>query len=110
MHAAKGLEWDVVFVPSCEDGVIPHARSNDDSSKYSIFPSSLALVFLFIIINVFNILNSEKAEERRLMYVAMTRARERLFLTYTTAERWSPGRVSCFSSFFLVKIVYQLSS
>jgi superfamily I DNA/RNA helicase len=56
MHAAKGLEFDVVFVAGCEQGLLP----------YSPWSTSVGQV----------------DEERRLFYVAMTRARHQLFLTY----------------------------
>ncbi|KAI9836704.1 MAG: hypothetical protein M1837_003273 [Sclerophora amabilis] len=52
IHAAKGLEWPVVFVPSVYDGSIPHSRSEDTD------------------------------EERRLLYVAMTRAQALLYLSF----------------------------
>ncbi|KAL9130665.1 MAG: hypothetical protein Q9217_001192 [Psora testacea] len=54
MHAAKGLEWPVVFVPSAYDGCIPHSRAEDTD------------------------------EERRLLYVAMTRAQALLYLSCPT--------------------------
>lgn len=56
LHAAKGLEFPVVFITGLEDGLLPHARSFDD-------PDGLE-------------------EERRLFYVGITRAKDRLFLTY----------------------------
>lgn len=52
IHAAKGLEWPVVFVPSAYEGCIPHSRAEDMD------------------------------EERRLLYVAMTRAQAMLYLSY----------------------------
>ncbi|OLL14091.1 UvrD-helicase domain-containing protein [Actinomyces oris] len=55
VHTAKGLEFPVVFVTGMEDGTFPHARSLTEET--------------------------ELAEERRLAYVALTRARERLYLT-----------------------------
>lgn len=55
MHSAKGLEFPVVFMPGMEDGLFPSSRSMDVDEKLE--------------------------EERRLCYVGMTRAKERLFLT-----------------------------
>ncbi|HEX5417946.1 MAG TPA: UvrD-helicase domain-containing protein, partial [Chloroflexota bacterium] len=57
-HAAKGLEFGVVFLVGMEDGISPHSRSLDEPEQLE--------------------------EERRLAYVAITRARRRLFMTYTT--------------------------
>lgn len=54
IHRAKGAEWPVVIVPGCVDGTLPHAP--EDKSE------------------------DELAEERRLFYVAVTRAREHLYL------------------------------
>jgi DNA helicase-2/ATP-dependent DNA helicase PcrA len=56
IHSAKGLEYDVVFLAGVENGIIPHARSLGESEE-----------------------NIE--EERRLFYVAITRARLKLFIT-----------------------------
>lgn len=64
LHAAKGLEFPVVFLAGLEDGIFPHGRS-------------LA----------FGANNSELEEERRLMYVGITRAKEKLFLTYALQRK-----------------------
>ncbi|UTX35048.1 DNA helicase PcrA [Micrococcus luteus] len=60
LHTAKGLEFPVVFLTGMEHGVFPHARSMTDEK--------------------------ELAEERRLAYVGLTRARRRLFLTRAEAR------------------------
>jgi DNA helicase-2/ATP-dependent DNA helicase PcrA len=64
-HTAKGLEFPAVFIVGLEEGVFPHSRSLTS--------------------------DSEIAEERRLCYVAMTRAREELTLTYA-ARRTTYGQ------------------
>ena len=59
VHAAKGLEFDVVFIAGLEEGLFPHQRMNES-----------------------NITPEEGEEERRLFYVALTRARKKVFLSY----------------------------
>ncbi len=61
VHAAKGLEFPVVFVVGLEDGIFPSIKQSD-------------------------IGQSHIEEERRLMYVAVTRAKQRLFLTYAKSR------------------------
>ncbi len=56
IHAAKGLEFPVVFIAGCEDGLLPHKRGKTPKQ--------------------------DTDEEKRLFFVAMTRAKERLYLTY----------------------------
>ena len=63
VHSAKGLEFPAVFVAGMEEGIFPHVAgwTDDDPAKLE--------------------------EERRLAYVAITRARKRLFLTYAATRR-----------------------
>jgi superfamily I DNA/RNA helicase len=61
MHAAKGLEFAVVFVVGLEDGLMPLRFGGADAAE---------------------------AEERRLLYVAMTRAKDRLYLTRSQSRLW----------------------
>ena len=80
LHAAKGLEFPVVFIVGMEEGLFPSARSSDDEAGLE--------------------------EERRLAYVGMTRAMQRLFLTYA-ASRFSFGsRNYNMPSRFLTEIGY----
>ena len=61
IHSAKGLEFPVVFVAGMEEGIFPHASYDGDEASVE--------------------------EERRLAYVAITRARKRLYLTHATTRR-----------------------
>jgi uncharacterized protein (TIGR00375 family) len=77
MHAAKGLEFPVVFVAGLEDGLVPFswgargaAEAEDEQGDGDGRSSTQA------------------AEERRLFYVAMTRAKDRLFLTRAVERTW----------------------
>ena len=67
MHASKGLEFDTVFLPDLNEGILPGRRSAGDQ---------------------------DIEEERRLFYVAMTRARKELFLSYTAGSTGSRERPS----------------
>ena len=61
LHAAKGLEFPIVFIAGMEEGIFPHSRSLDDKQQME--------------------------EERRLAYVGMTRAMKRLYLLYAFERR-----------------------
>jgi len=71
LHAAKGLEFDCVFIVGLEEGILPHSRSissvHEDKRLESL------------------------EEERRLLYVGMTRAKRKLFLSYCQ-ERFMHGK------------------
>jgi DNA helicase-2/ATP-dependent DNA helicase PcrA len=64
MHSAKGLEWKVVILPDVNEGVIPHNKAVTDE---------------------------EIEEERRMFYVAMTRAKENLFIFYIDKNKMGNG-------------------
>jgi len=75
LHTAKGLEFPVVFITGLEERIFPHARSVDDDSAVE--------------------------EERRLCYVAVTRARVRLHLSRVRRRRLSGQELSGVPSRFL---------
>ncbi len=73
LHAAKGLEFDAVFIAGCEEELLPHARALAETRGGDP--------------------DAGLEEERRLLYVGMTRARKRLFLTWAR-ERMQFGSFS----------------
>jgi len=79
IHASKGLEFPVVFIIGAEDGIIPHARSMEEG-------------------------DGNVEEERRLFYVAITRARDKLFISSCRRRRKMGGVVECTPSPFLQEI------
>ena len=81
LHAAKGLEFPVVFLVGLEEGLLPHVRSMDESVE-------------------------DVEEERRLAYVGMTRAMQELFLTYANSRFMFGGRSYNFPSRFLQDLGY----
>jgi len=84
VHAAKGLEFETVFVVGLEEGLFPHSRSMLSGEKEEI------------------------EEERRLMYVAMTRAKNKLTLSWARSRLVFGGRHSSIPSRFLSEIPEQL--
>ncbi len=79
IHASKGLEFPVVFIAGAEEGLIPHARSIEEGEG-----------------------NVE--EERRLFYVAITRAREKLLISSCRKRRHMQAVTECAPSRFLDEI------
>ena len=79
IHASKGLEFPVVFIAGAEDGIIPHARSIEEGEE-----------------------NIE--EERRLFYVAITRAQHKLFISSCQHRKKMQAVVECTPSRFLDEI------
>lgn len=83
MHAAKGLEFPVVYLVGLEEGILPHKRSIEDGNC---------------------------DEERRLLYVGITRAQELLTLTYCSTRLRYGDRMPCMRSSFLSEIPDELLS
>lgn len=82
LHSAKGLEFPTVFMVGMEEGLFPHSRSMLDAG--------------------------ELEEERRLCYVGITRAKEKLYLTYTRQRLYFGQRSSNLVSRFLTDIPEKL--
>ena len=77
LHASKGLEFPSVFLVGLEEGVLPHQRS---------------------------VVEGTKDEERRLLYVGITRAQQRLAMTYCTVRMKWGQEVSCQPSSFILEL------
>ncbi len=80
VHASKGLEFPVVFIAGAEEGLMPHARAVEEGGDNAI------------------------EEERRLFYVAVTRAQQRLFISACKTRRKMNNSVECEPSRFLDEI------
>ncbi len=78
LHAAKGLEFPAVFIVALEEGLLPHARANENSS--------------------------ELEEERRLLFVGITRARRELFLSRCCVRSFRGQQQATLSSRFLAEM------
>ena len=83
IHASKGLEFPVVFIAGAEEGLIPHQRSVDEN-------------------------DGNVEEERRLFYVAITRAREKLVISSCQKRRKMQAIIECEPSRFLDEIPQNL--
>ena len=82
LHAAKGLEFPIVFIVGMEEGLFPHSRSLWEQNQLE--------------------------EERRLAYVGITRAKETLYLTYASRRIYFGKRVSNPPSRFIIDIPEEL--
>jgi len=83
LHASKGLEWKVVFIVGCEEGLIPYNECNK---------------------------KTDLNEERRLLYVGMTRAKQYLFISYAESRMIRGKKVKRHPSSFLADIPANLKN
>jgi DNA helicase-2/ATP-dependent DNA helicase PcrA len=88
LHMVKGLEFAVVFLVGMEEGLLPHQRALDEREEN---PSAVGAA-------------TEMAEERRLAYVGMTRAKDRLYLSCAFRRHLYGRSQPAFPSRFLTEI------
>jgi DNA helicase-2/ATP-dependent DNA helicase PcrA len=77
IHAAKGLEFDVVFLPGWEEGLFPHQKSLEEKGDLAL------------------------EEERRLAYVGLTRAKKRSFISFVISRMYRGDWVDSLASRFI---------
>ncbi len=77
LHGSKGLEFDTVFLPGWEEGIIPNQRSIDDQGEMGL------------------------EEERRLAYVGITRAKKNLYISFSRNRMMYGNWQSCIGSRFI---------
>ena len=82
LHNAKGLEYDTVFIVGCEEGAFPHMRALEEGGE---------------------------EEERRLCYVGITRARQRLYMTWARERRLFGRAEHNLPSRFVDELPYELT-
>jgi DNA helicase-2/ATP-dependent DNA helicase PcrA len=80
MHAAKGLEFDVVFLPGWEEGLFPHQKSLEEKGDFAL------------------------EEERRLAYVGITRAKKEAFLSFAMKRAYHGDWMDALPSRFINEI------
>ena len=80
MHAAKGLEFDVVFLPGWEEGLFPHQKSLEEKGDFAL------------------------EEERRLAYVGITRARKEAYLSFAMKRAYHGDWMDALPSRFINEI------
>jgi DNA helicase II / ATP-dependent DNA helicase PcrA len=80
LHAAKGLEFDVVFLPGWEEGIFPHQKSIEEDGEKGL------------------------EEERRIAYVGITRAKRKLYITHAENRRLYAEIITSIPSRFLNEI------
>ena len=77
MHAAKGLEFDIVFLPGWEEGLFPHQKSLEEKGDLAL------------------------EEERRLAYVAITRAKKRAYISFSMNRFYQGDWIESLASRFI---------
>lgn len=80
LHAAKGLEFDIVFLPGWEEGIFPHKRAIEEQGDQGL------------------------EEERRLAYVGITRAKKILYISYVSSRRIFNNWQNSFASRFIAEL------
>ena len=80
LHSAKGLEFDLVFLPGWEEGLFPHSKSVEENGISGI------------------------EEERRLAYVGITRAKQKLFITFASMRRMYGQYIDSLPSRFIQEL------
>ena len=80
MHAAKGLEFDVVFLPGWEEGLFPHQKSLEEKGDFAL------------------------EEERRLAYVGITRAKKEAYLSFAMKRAYHGDWMDALPSRFINEI------
>ena len=80
MHAAKGLEFDVVFLPGWEEGLFPHQKSLEEKGDFAL------------------------EEERRLAYVGITRAKKEAYLSFAMKRAYHGDWMDALPSRFMDEI------
>tara|TARA_Y100000590_G_scaffold385637_1_gene457890 strand:+ start:2549 stop:4588 length:2040 start_codon:yes stop_codon:yes gene_type:complete len=80
MHAAKGLEFDVVFLPGWEEGLFPHQKSLEEKGDLAL------------------------EEERRLAYVGITRAKKESFISFVMSRMYRGDQVDSLASRFIEEL------
>jgi DNA helicase-2/ATP-dependent DNA helicase PcrA len=96
LHMVKGLEFPVVFMVGMEEGLLPHQRALDEQVERDQNPRAAGAA------------TSEMAEERRLAYVGMTRAKDRLYLSCAFRRHLYGRSQPAFPSRFLTDIPQSL--
>ena len=80
MHAAKGLEFDVIFLPGWEEGLFPHQKSLEEKGDFAL------------------------EEERRLAYVGITRAKKEAFISFAMKRAYQGDWMDALPSRFINEI------